>query len=100
MEFNVDGEFRGFVGAPRVTPTLADVLWSRIAPDAQRERQALFLPTEFSALDVDDDGSIFVTKQGAANNQAIKKLNPAGRDVLIRKGPSANPATFGTTSPT
>lgn len=86
MEFNADGEFQGFVGAPRVTPSLVDVLWSRIATEEQRERQALFLPTLYSGIDIDENGFLFVTKQGSADEGAIKKLNPAGRDVLVRKG--------------
>lgn len=91
MEFSVDGQFRGFIGAPRVTPSLADVIWSKLATDAQRQRQALFLPTLYSGIDIDDDGFIFVTKQGAAEEGAIKKLNPAGRDVLVNKSPQKIP---------
>lgn len=101
MEFDANGNFRGFMGAPRVTPTAADIFWSKIATREQRERQSLFLPTEFSAIDVDASGFIYVTKQGTAaapttpyvvdslkgqGNDAIMKLNPGGSDVLIRKG--------------
>ncbi|MFY9443360.1 MAG: YIP1 family protein [Bacillota bacterium] len=101
MEFDSNGNFRGFMGAPRVTPTAADIFWSKVATREQRERQSLFLPTEFSAIDVDSRGFIFVTKQGTAaspttphvvsalkgqGKDAIMKLNPGGSDVLIRKG--------------
>ena len=91
MEFGADGQFRGFVGAPRVSPSLADIIWSKIATDAQRERQALFLPTVYSGIDIDENGFLFVTKQGSADEDAIKKLNPAGRDVLVKKGVHKTP---------
>lgn len=101
MEFDVSGNFRGFMGAPRVTPSLADVFWTKIATREQRERLSLFLPTEFSAIDADSKGFMYVTKQGTAaspttpyvvsalkgeGRSAVMKLNPSGLDVLIRKG--------------
>ena len=56
MEFDSEGVFRGFIGAPRVTPSVADVLWSRLATREQRERLALFLPANYRTLDIDDKG--------------------------------------------
>lgn len=83
---NSDGGFTGFIGAPRVTLTVADLFWYRIATDEQRERMQLFLPTQLRNLDLDNDGLIFVVKAGDADDDAIKRLNPAGNDVLIRNG--------------
>ena len=77
IEFDVEGKFRGFIGAPRVKPTLADIFWSRFATEAQRSRMALFLPTEYNAVDLDERGFLFVTEKNK-----IKRLNPAGEDIL------------------
>lgn len=54
MQFNPAGEFTGYTGAPRVSPSLVDVLWSRIATEEQRRRQAVYLPTEFSNIALDE----------------------------------------------
>lgn len=88
MEFDVDGNFRGFLGAPRVAPSMVDYMWRRFATEAQRERMALFLPTEYSNLDVDPRGFIYTTVSGGAiqEDEAIRRLNPSGEDVLRRMG--------------
>jgi len=61
VQFDEQGTFRGFFGAPRVVPRLADVIWSKLATREQRERMALFLPTEYSSVDLDDRGFIYAT---------------------------------------
>jgi DNA-binding beta-propeller fold protein YncE len=86
MVFDAAGEFRGFVGAPRVTPSVADVIWGRLATREQRERQILFLPVEYNNLDVYDGGFVYATVGGPAAWNSVKKLNPAGKDVLVRNG--------------
>ena len=60
---NSDGGFTGFIGAPRVTPTVADLFWYRIATDEQRERMRCFCPPASSNL-IDNDGLIFVVQSG------------------------------------
>ncbi|MCK9526785.1 MAG: NHL repeat-containing protein, partial [Limnochordia bacterium] len=81
VEFAVDGKFRGFLGAPLVRPTILERFWARIATKEQRSRMALFLPTEYSALDLDERGFLYV----AEHNQ-VRRLNPSGTDVLRRNG--------------
>ena len=44
LEFDVDGNFRGFIGAPLVRPSILERFWL-IATKEQRSRMALFLPT-------------------------------------------------------
>lgn len=78
IEFDVEGKFRGFIGAPRVKPTLSDIFWSRFATEAQKSRMALFLPTEYNAVDLDERGFLFVTEKNK-----IKRLNPAGENILM-----------------
>jgi tetratricopeptide (TPR) repeat protein len=81
MEFDSEGVFRGFIGAPRVTPSVADVLWSRLATREQRERLALFLPANYRTLDIDDKGFLYATERNI-----IKRLSPNGINVLVEQG--------------
>lgn len=88
MQFSADGSFSGFVGAPRVARSVVDVFWQKIATREQRERLSLFLPTEYSNLDVDAEGFVYATASGTAikPEHAVRRLNPAGDDVLRRTG--------------
>lgn len=86
LEFDLQGSFLGFKGAPRVAPSVLDYLWRRIATDAQRERMALFLPVEHSNLAVDERGFVYATAvgEGLPIEDRIRRLNTAGRDILLR----------------
>lgn len=87
MEFSKHGEFKGFIGAPRVAPSLIDLFWSRISTDEQRARRKLFIPVEFSNLDIADSGFIYTTVSGTEDEEeAVKRLSPSGTDNLIRTG--------------
>jgi len=87
MEFTTDGDFLGFIGAPRVTPTLTEIFWYRLATDEQRARRRLFIPVEFSKLDIDDIGFIYTTVANTEEEvEVIKRLNPSGADSLLRSG--------------
>jgi len=81
LEFDVDGNFRGFLGAPLVRPTILERFWAQIATQEQRGQMALFLPTEYSTVDLDERGFLYV----AENNQ-IRRLNPSGTDVIRKNG--------------
>jgi hypothetical protein len=106
MQFNPAGEFTGYTGAPRVSPSLVDVLWSRIATEEQRRRQAVYLPTEFSNIALDERGFVLATVKGSAardqnvnfflkllfrdrystTSDSVRRLNLSGKDVLRRLG--------------
>jgi hypothetical protein len=100
MSLDVAGNFQGFIGAPRVAPSAADLFWSRVATRRQRERKALFLPITYSSLDIDDLGFIYATvdtaidrtageeakKDASRTEEVIKRLSPSGVDVLRREG--------------
>lgn len=81
MVFDLAGNFRGFIGSPRVKPTIADIFWKRFATEEQRERMALFLPTEYNTIDLDQTGFLY-----ACEKNQVRRLNPAGTDVLRRDG--------------
>jgi len=88
LQLDMDGSFRGFIGAPSVNPSWWDYFWSVISSDEQRKRSRSFLPTEYSNMDLDADGLIFTTISGGEiiPEQRIRRLNPRGIDVLNRGG--------------
>ncbi len=88
MEFDSDGYFSGFFGAPEVQVDLFEYIWRRFSPEARRERLAMFLPTEFSNLEIDNQGFIVATVSGGTvlDDDYIRRLNPSGVDSLIREG--------------
>ena len=72
MEFDLDGNFRGFIGAPRVNPNIIDYIWRRFSPKARQERLSLILPTEYSNLHVDERG-LYIYNSSFRSNPAGKK---------------------------
>ena len=85
MEFNPDGAFTSFIGANRVYIDPIEYFWKRISTREQRSRMVMFTPTEFTNLDIDDEGFIYATN-GDQFGDNIKKLNAQGNDILRRTG--------------
>ncbi len=85
MQFNKEGAFLGFVGANKVQISPIDYFWKQLASKAQASKLALTLPTEFSNLEIDDEGFIYTTTSIIAEDSAeilIRRQNPSGDDVL------------------
>ena len=90
MEFDVEGNFTGYMGANKVTPNPLDYLWKMIATKEQRAQMELFVPTEYDNLSIDQLGFIYtvtntISEQGRSVDP-IRKLNAMGTDILIRNG--------------
>jgi DNA-binding beta-propeller fold protein YncE len=85
MEFNVNGTFTTFVGANRVKVDPIEYLWKRLSTRAQRSQMVMFTPTEFTNLDINEEGFIYATN-GDKSEDTIKKLNARGTDILRREG--------------
>lgn len=85
LSFDEDGHFYGFTGTIKVSVSLADLLWRALATKTQRRRQELFVPTEFTGLDLDDDGFIYTTNIDMSRKEPIKRVNPKGEDVLKKQ---------------
>lgn len=96
-----DGTFRSYMGASRVALNMVDYFWKMIATREQRERMALFVPTEYNNLCIDEEGFIFVTTsalnewdiQRTIDSRSeddryapIRRLNLMGNDILRRRG--------------
>jgi len=84
MTFNAEGDFIGFYGTINVSITLWQRFWRALSTQEQRARQHLFIPTEFTGLDVDPAGFVYASNIDRAGEQAVRRLNPNGEDVLRR----------------
>jgi len=86
MQFDEAGNFIGYVGTINVAQSFADKVWRRIATRAQREQMQLYIPTEFTNVDIDPKGFIYSTNLDLNTKKPIKRLNPSGEDVIKRFG--------------
>src|SRR5690606_23761788 len=59
MEFNVDGTFTTFIGANRVYVDPIEYMWKMLSTREQRSQMVQFTPTEFTNLDIDEEGFIY-----------------------------------------
>lgn len=76
-----DGSFTSFFGAPDVEYNVLQLLWRKIATKEQRQRMEQYVPTEYSAIQMDKKGFIYAVSQTSAT-APVAKLNSAGEDVL------------------
>lgn len=86
MQFDDQGEFIGYIGTNRVRPDAGDYFWKMISTKAQRDKMVLFVPTEFTNLDLDSRGFVYATNVDPYSDEPIKRLNPSGADTLKRFG--------------
>ena len=89
MVFESNGEFTGFFGTIEVNITAWEKLWRKLSTKAQRSKQVLFIPTEFTGIDIDADGFVYASNIDSNGLQAVRRLNPKGEDV-IKKGENGN----------
>lgn len=89
MVFEETGDFIGFFGTIDVEISLWEKFWKRIATKEERANQQLYIPTEFTGMDIDSDGFVYASNIDEDGLQAIRRLNPRGQDV-IKKGERKN----------
>ncbi len=89
MVFETNGEFTGFFGTINVEITLWEKFWRKIATKEERSKQQLFIPTEFTGIDIDPDGFVYASNIDSNGIQGVRRLNPKGEDV-IKKGTKQN----------
>jgi len=85
LVFDSHGDFTGYFGTIDVKITVWEKFWRRMASKEERSNQQLYIPTEFTGIDVDADGFIYASNIDADGIQAVRRLNPQGKDV-IQKG--------------
>ncbi len=93
LQFDIEGDFIGYLGANKVTASAADIFWKSIATDEQRAQMTLFVPTEYNNMYLDHEGFIYATTDVFNNadltsgtTNPIRRLNAIGNDILIRNG--------------
>ena len=100
-QLDIDGTFLGFFGSVPVVPSVKELFWRSISTKEQLSRMLLFVPTEYSSMDIDSKGFIYTTvatntdseiqqyiKSGGSESTLapIRRLNPKNNDVLKRTG--------------
>lgn len=100
MAFDQEHQFMGYFGTINVKITLAQRFWRIFSTKIQREKQMLFIPTEFTNIDIDEAGFVYATNLDSTGGQAVRKLNPKGIDVISQnnngKHNLSGDATFAT----
>lgn len=89
MVFDSTGQFTGFFGTIQVKIGVWEKFWRSIATKEERSKQILFIPTEFTGIDIDDKGFVYASNIDTDGVQAVRRLNPRGEDV-IRRGTNNN----------
>ena len=84
MEFSADGIFTTFIGANKVKVDPTEYIWKILSTREQRARLVQFIPTEFSNLDIDEDGFIYAVSM-EQTNEDVKKLNAQGIDIFKKR---------------
>ncbi|MGO4547055.1 gluconolactonase [Paenibacillus sp. 2TAB23] len=86
MQFDEKGQFIGYVGTNKVQRDYTEVFWRLLSTKAQKAQMVLFIPTEFSNIDIDAKGFVYATNIDPDSKEPVKRLNPSGEDVLKRFG--------------
>lgn len=89
MVFESNGNFSSVFGTIDVKISLWEKFWKRIATKEERSKQQLYIPTEFTGIDIDPDGFVYATNIDSNGEQGVRRLNPRGEDV-IKKGENTN----------
>ena len=89
LVFESNGDFTGYFGTIDVKITPWEKFWRRFASKEERSNQQLYIPTEFTGIDVDSGGFIYASNIDSEGIQAVRRLNPQGKDV-IQKGENGN----------
>ncbi len=89
MVFESNGQFTNFFGTINVEISGWDKFWKRIATKEERSNQRLYIPTEFTGIDIDPEGFVYASNIDSTGVQGVRRLNPRGEDV-IKKGFNKN----------
>jgi hypothetical protein len=89
LVFESNGDFTGYFGTIDVKITLWEKFWRRLASKEERAKQQLYIPTEFTGIDIDSDGFVYASNIDSDGVQGVRRLNPRGEDV-IQKGQNEN----------
>ena len=101
MAFDQNHQFMGYFGTINVQISIGQKIWRILSTKEQQKKQMLFIPTEFTNIDIDEEGFVYATNLDSSGGQAVRKLNPKGIDVITQnnngKHNLSGDATFTTT---
>ena len=101
VSLDPNGKFEGFFGAQEVSVNPMEMVYRAIMSEEQLQRSEAYVSVEYSNLTIDSKGFVYVTcadieryelfsavssRSKSSAYAPIKKLNPAGTDVLVRNG--------------
>lgn len=89
LQLEQNGVFNGYFGTITVSISLWQKFWKTISTKAQRAKSTMFIPTEYTGIDIDDNGFLFASYIDNNGQQAVMRINSKGGDV-IRKGANQN----------
>jgi len=88
--YSNDGQFKSYFGSVRVQPTIklmTDRMWKNLLSKEIRNSMANYVPVEYSGLDVDKAGYLYVCSPATeSNTEQIRKLNYLGNNIFSFTG--------------
>ena len=81
LQLDENGNFMGFIGAPKVVPNYLDLLWQNFSTQAQKDRVTKLTPTEYTSVDIDGKGFMYVTSR-STDIPPVARLNSQGENIL------------------
>lgn len=88
MEINSDGSFNRYTGVNPIELTPLEILQRKLMTEEQIAQLQLYLPTEYTNVQINDRNFIYATSKVSENNDKnpIQLINPKGVDVIKRNG--------------
>lgn len=88
LEINYDGSFNRFTGVNPINLTPVEIFRRNLMTEEQIAQLQLFLPTEYTNVNIDSRNFIYATSKPSDNNDEnmIQLINPKGVDVIKRNG--------------
>ncbi len=88
MEINSDGSFNRYTGVNPIKMTPIEIFKRKLMTEEQIAQLQLYLPTEYTNVQIDERNFIYATSKVSDNNaeNPIQLINPKGIDVIKRNG--------------
>ena len=88
LEINSDGSFNRFTGVNPIVLTPFEIFSRSLMTEDQLAQLQLYLPTEYTNVQIDSRNFIYATSRVSENNaeNPIQLINPKGVDVIKKNG--------------
>jgi len=88
LEINSDGTFNRYTGVNPIKLTPFEIFSRSLMTEEQIAQLQLFLPTEYTNVNINESNFIYATSKVSENNaeNPIQLINPKGVDVIKRNG--------------